>query len=251
MSVATDRQLNEITEWLRADMIQTGDRRYIEFIERSPTAQIHPCLMNNSAVGFVMIDGHRIAMVAFKAGEERWMSFMADGLVGWASGVNFAALSVSEADVDKRAFLAARGFVPVSDDAMVIDLRGDIDLAPFTGERTEFSIRFYSEEYPYRIRAEPYSVTEGVGILTDLKELHLPRRAISIQQASIPSAPPSMTAIEIEVGGELVMRSHMRDNRIQMMGAKLDRAGTVYFERIDLFTYQHVASKAQSWLSDV
>lgn len=197
MSVATDRQLSEIAEWLRAEMIQTGNRRYIDFLERNPSAEVHPCVGNTATVGFVMIDGHRIAMVAFKPGEERWTCFMAGGVVGWASRTNLAALSVQTSDAGERAFWAERGFVAVSANSLLLDPRGEIDLTPFTGKKTEFSIRFYSEG---RSDVEPYAVTEGVGILTELRELHLPRRAICIQQADVQAAPASRTVVEIEVG---------------------------------------------------
>ena len=251
LSNATSADRNSISQWLRREMIETGDDRYLDFVQdqnsRSP-AEVWVFKINNEVKAFATFSGP-MGIQTFRTHtslSEPRKRFAAESLVAAFEGYGFRVVTFVGADVETREFMKDIGFVQYGEaDILAFDLRKGIDISKVEGREVSFSIRFYDEKHNLTKNSEPYAVTEGTGIITDLQELHLPKAAIAFGDIGFC---PSKTTVEIEVDRELIARGHVNRNLIRYLGAEEGIDGILYFEKIDLFTYKHLDfSTAPTW----
>ncbi|MCV9963866.1 hypothetical protein OIU34_18480 [Pararhizobium sp. BT-229] len=253
LSNATSADIQSIAQWLRREMIETGDNRYLDFVRdqnSSHSADVWAFKINNEVKAFATFSGPK-EIETFRthpslSGSRKRLA--GESLVAEFEGHGFNVVTFVGDDGETRELMKDIGFVQHKEaDELALDLRKDIDLSNIEGRRVPFSIRFYAENHYFTKDEKPYAVTEGTGVITDLEELHLPKAAIAF--GDIPFC-PSKSTVEIEVDGELIARDHVYRNLIRYLGAFRDKADYVlHFEKIDLLTYKHLDfTQARTWL---
>lgn len=249
------KRARKISEWLKRDMIETGNTRYLDFLTRQSSHVTWSMQVNSDVVAFAMIrSGNCVETLDFMPGvTENWNRWAVETMIGEFVKYDFTGIKVENPSEESRALFEAAGFtdfVAGYSDAPVLGLRieQEFDLTKIKGDSVPYAIRFYDKGFREGDGTEPYAAFTGVGVLTDLKELHLARRASMF--ADLPTISDEAT-VEIVVDGELVIRDVIRKNVFKSIGARKDPAHGVYFDSLDLFTHRHLDfHNASSWLYD-
>jgi hypothetical protein len=237
-------------------MIETGDKHYLDFVQNQHRSETR----GSNDVWVFRVNGEVMAFAGFRGGPKEIESFRThpslsgnlkrlavESLLAEFESHDFKVVAFVGDDDKTRVFMKGIGFKQHNEtNILALDLRKDIDLSKIDGREVPFSIRFYPENHYFNNAEEPYVVTEGIGIVTDLQELHLPKKAMAFGDIFFC---PSKSTVEIEVDGELVARDHLYRNLIRYLGAKWGKDGVLHFEKIDLLTYKHLDfSTAPTWL---
>jgi hypothetical protein len=248
---ATSADIRSITKWLRREMIENSDTRYIDFVldqnGRHPD-DVWAFKINGEVMAFASFSGPK-QIKAFQIHPslpEYHRRLAIESLMAEFEAHGFRVVTFVGNENEARKLLETVGFVQHNEsNILAIDLRKDIDLSRIEGRKVPFAIRFFPEKHFFSVDEKPYSVTEGIGVITQLQELYLPKAALAFGDISFC---PSKSTVEIEVDGELLARDHVFRNLIRYLGAERGKDGVLHFEKIDLLTYKHLDfSKAPTW----
>ena len=248
MHKATQEQVNAIHTWLKTEMIESGDRRYLDFCVGRQSAHLWAFDFNDNSIAFALLDrGNEIAMFGCNGSRDQAI-YAAKCLLAAIRDEGHSVVTVPKPVASQEDFWIALHFEkqPITG-RLVLDQRfGHVNDIAVPGRRVPFSIRFYDERYIKKLNLTPFAVTEGTGVLTSIQELIIPKRAVAFGDCLIPAW---RTVVEIEVDGKLEIRGHLRSEDFLWIGAKREPSGLLYFDRIDLFTYKHMhASGTGDWL---
>lgn len=250
---ATSTDIQSISHWLRREMVEKGDNRYIDFVLSRDSGlgrEVWVHRINNDVMAFATFQGPKEIKTftthpSLSEGQKRRA---AECLIAEFEVRGFNVVTFDGDGDETRELFKSLGFVQYKEsDILALDLRKDIDLTHVEGRKVPFSIRFYPENHYFTQGEQPYAVTEGIGVISDLQELHLPKAAIAFGDIFFC---PSKSTVEIEVDGELIARDHVYRNIIRYLGAVRDKKDYVlHFEKIDLLTYKHLDfTHARTWL---
>ncbi|MBY3151410.1 hypothetical protein HFO56_03280 [Rhizobium laguerreae] len=251
MLKATQEQTNAIHTWLKIEMIETGKRRYLDFCVGRQSAHLWAYDFNDYSIAFALIDkGNEIAMFECNGSHDQAI-FAARRLLGEIRNDGHSVAIVPKALQAREGFWSALHFEKQSETGrLVLDQRfGHVDEIAVPGRRVPFSIRFFDERYIEKLDLMPFAVTEGIGVLTSIQELIIPKRAVAFGDCLTPAW---RTVVEIEVDGKLEIKGHLPSEDFLWIGAKREPSGLLYFDRIDLFTYKHMhSSGTREWLDQM
>lgn len=240
---AQAHEIMKIRAWLREEAIVSGDPTiYKEFIQRSEEAKVWPYCVNGDVLAFAVTVGGKIEIIRARQSLQGIEAKAMNTILATMAAHGYVAVWASKGVMGKAQVWKEVGFT-LDDDGFYLErLSGPIDLSRVKGDMTSFEVNFYDKYRAYDRNVKPFATLAGLGKLTELKELHLPERAVAFGKGGS----FEHVYVSVTVNGAAVLTKktlpsaplvHARSMAATELGVKTDAAGVPYIDVIDMYTH--------------
>jgi hypothetical protein len=235
MDVMSDERMHrEVRKFLRNEAIKNGHSDiYMKFIKRSSDTKVWPYVLNGDCIGVAVTIENNIELFHVQTGQEGRRGSIIQSILSNMSDSGFVIASVTETDVEKRAFWQEVGFTPQGA-GLCIQLQkvgSPVDLTKFVGEEKCVSVQFFDRSKSYVI---PLAKMDGIGILSDDDTLHLSEFAVAFD--GLPETNVGKRWVSVFLDGTLQVEARYDTVKSRELGLRRDAGGTPYIATIDLYT---------------
>lgn len=238
---AQAHEIMKIRAWLREEAIVSGDPTiYKAFIQRSEESKVWPYCVNGDVLAFAVTVGGKIEIFRARKSLQGIEAKAMNTILANMAAHGYVAAWASKGVMGRAQVWKEVGFTLDEDGFYFERLSGPIDLSKVKGDMTPFEVHFYDRDRGYDRNIKPFATLAGSGKLTELKELHLPERAVAFGKGGSFEHLYVSVTVNGAVLTKKTLRSaplvHARSVTAAELGVKIDAAGVPYIDVIDLYT---------------